>query len=71
MQQAVHTIMLRLTNVKLPLDHSSSALKQEVIRKLELQEGELLDFTVFKRSLRTSVVWHSLLATIRLGPVLT
>lgn len=50
MQQAVHTIMLRLTNVKLPLDHSSSALKQEVIRKLELQEGELLDFTVFKRS---------------------
>ncbi len=50
MQQAVHTIMLRLTNVKLPLDHSSSALKQEVIRKLELQEGELLDFSVFKRS---------------------
>ncbi|WP_028244251.1 NAD(P)/FAD-dependent oxidoreductase [Denitrificimonas caeni] len=42
--------MLRLTNVKLPLDHSSSALKQEVIRKLELQEGELLDFSVFKRS---------------------
>src|SRR5690606_10996558 len=29
---------------------SSSALKQEVIRKLELQEGELLDFSVFKRS---------------------
>ncbi|WP_205340835.1 NAD(P)/FAD-dependent oxidoreductase [Denitrificimonas caeni] len=42
--------MLRLTDIKLPLDHSSSALKQEVIRKLELQDGELLELTIFKRS---------------------
>ncbi len=42
--------MLRLTDIKLPLDHSSRALKQEVIRKLELQEHELLELSVFKRS---------------------
>lgn len=42
--------MLRLTDIKLPLDHSSSALKQEVIRKLELQEYELTKLSIFKRS---------------------
>lgn len=50
MQQAVHITMLRLTDIKLPLDHSSSALKQEVIRKLELQEYELTKLSIFKRS---------------------
>lgn len=50
MLQAVQIIMLRLTDIKLPLDHSSSALKQEVIRKLKLQDSELLELTIFKRS---------------------
>lgn len=42
--------MLRLTNIKLPLDHSSDALKQEVIEKLQLQESELIELSIFKRS---------------------
>ncbi len=42
--------MLRLTDIKLPLDHSSTALKQEIIRKLGLQTHELLSFSIFKRS---------------------
>ncbi|MDY0413328.1 MAG: NAD(P)/FAD-dependent oxidoreductase [Gammaproteobacteria bacterium] len=42
--------MLRITNIKLPLDHSSSAIKEEVIRVLQLQESELIGLSVFKRS---------------------
>lgn len=42
--------MLRLTDIRLPLDHSESALKDEIIKKLELQESELIGFTIFKRS---------------------
>ncbi|MDY0251036.1 MAG: hypothetical protein RBR45_13425 [Pseudomonas sp.] len=42
--------MLRITDIKLPLDHSSHALKQDVIRTLELQEHELIGFSIFKRS---------------------
>lgn len=42
--------MLRLTDIKLPLDHSSEALKQEVVRKLGLHDNELVGMTVFKRS---------------------
>ena len=50
MQQAVPITMLRLTDIKLPLDHASTALKQEIIRLLALQEHELLGFSIFKRS---------------------
>lgn len=42
--------MLRITNIKLPLDHSSSAIKEEVVRVLQLQESELIGLSVFKRS---------------------
>ena len=42
--------MLRLTNIKLPLDHSSGALNQEVISKLQLHESELTGLMIFKRS---------------------
>lgn len=42
--------MLRITNIKLPLDHSSSAIKEEVIHVLQLQESELIGLSVFKRS---------------------
>ncbi len=48
--QAARIIMLRLTDIKLPLDHPSSALKQEVIKKLELEESEIVEISVFKRS---------------------
>ena|SRR5690554_6485100 len=42
--------MLRLTDIKLPLDHSADALTQEVISRLGLQVNELVGMTVFKRS---------------------
>jgi hypothetical protein len=42
--------MIRITNVKLPLDHNDADLKKEVVSALYLDEaGQLIDFTVFRR----------------------
>ncbi|MDP3874553.1 MAG: NAD(P)/FAD-dependent oxidoreductase [Methyloversatilis sp.] len=42
--------MLRLTEVKLPLDHPDEALRSAVLERLRIAPGELLSCTVFKRS---------------------
>jgi hypothetical protein len=42
--------MLRLTEIKLPLEHSQDELRLEILRKLGLAEDALLGFTVYKRS---------------------
>jgi uncharacterized FAD-dependent dehydrogenase len=42
--------MLRLNEIKLPLDHADDALAAAIIAKLNIQPEELLSFTVFKRS---------------------
>ncbi|MDR3393653.1 MAG: NAD(P)/FAD-dependent oxidoreductase [Parasulfuritortus sp.] len=41
--------MLRLTELKLPLDHPEAALKTAVLQRLGLPASELLGFTVFRR----------------------
>jgi uncharacterized FAD-dependent dehydrogenase len=41
--------MLRLTDIKLPLDHPADAIEQAVLQKLAISKAELIDFTVFKR----------------------
>ncbi|MGB3724141.1 MAG: NAD(P)/FAD-dependent oxidoreductase [Glaciecola sp.] len=41
--------MLRVTDIKLPLDHNEHALEQAVLAKLNISESDLTDFTVFKR----------------------
>ncbi len=41
--------MLRLTEIKLALDHAEHALKQAVLNTLQLQEADLLEFAVFRR----------------------
>ena len=41
--------MIRLNQVKLPLDHSEDALQQFVLDKLKLSEQQLVDIHVFKR----------------------
>ncbi len=41
--------MLRLTDIKLPLDHGPEALKAAILKKLKLPADQLLDWTVFKR----------------------
>ena len=42
--------MLRITELKLPLDHSEDALRPAIVQRLGIADSELLDFTLFKRS---------------------
>ena len=42
--------MLRLTELKLPLDHTADALRPAICQRLGIADTELLDFTIFKRS---------------------
>jgi len=42
--------MLRLTDIKLPLDHRPEALKAAILKKLKLPAEALLDWRIFKRA---------------------
>ena len=42
--------MIRITELRLPIDHAPEALPAAICTRLGLQPAELLDFTVFKRS---------------------
>ena len=42
--------MIRITELRLPLDHAEEALRPAVLKRLGLAEGQLAAFTVFKRS---------------------
>jgi hypothetical protein len=41
--------MLRLTELKLPLDHPAEALPPAICRRLGIADGDLLAFTIFRR----------------------
>ena len=42
--------MLRLTDIKLPLEHSREALKAAILKRLKLPADALLDWRIFKRA---------------------
>ncbi len=42
--------MLRVTQIKLPLDHPEAALEEAILKKLQLAAADLSSFTIFKRS---------------------
>jgi len=42
--------MLRLSDIKLPLAHDEAALRAAILGKLGISAGDLLDYTLFKRS---------------------
>ena len=42
--------MLRLTELKLPLDHLPEALRAAILQRLKLDDDELVGFSIFKRS---------------------
>lgn len=42
--------MLRLTDIQLPLDHKEVDLTNAILKRLQIEAGELLDFLIFKRS---------------------
>lgn len=41
--------MLRLTNIKLALDHQADELQQAILTKLNITADQLIEFTMFKR----------------------
>jgi uncharacterized FAD-dependent dehydrogenase len=41
--------MLRLTDIKLPLDHDEQALELAILSKLDISKSQLLSFELFKR----------------------
>lgn len=42
--------MLRLKEIKLPLDHPEAALQEVILKKLHLAAADLTRYTIFKRS---------------------
>ncbi len=42
--------MLRLSNIKLPLEHTSAELRLAISKKLAIKDSELLSYSVYKRS---------------------
>ncbi|MBN3949301.1 MAG: NAD(P)/FAD-dependent oxidoreductase [Nostoc sp. NMS7] len=42
--------MLRLTEVKLPLDHPEDQIKTAILKKLQITAEELISYSIFKRS---------------------
>jgi uncharacterized protein len=42
--------MLRLNELKLPLDHPDAALQDAILKKLNIAAAELIRYTIFKRS---------------------
>jgi uncharacterized FAD-dependent dehydrogenase len=42
--------MIRITELSLPLDTDHPALRRAIVRRLKINDADLLDFTVFKRS---------------------
>jgi hypothetical protein len=42
--------MIRITELKLPLDHAPAALREAVLARLGLRDGEVLSMSVFRRA---------------------
>ena len=42
--------MLRINEIKLPLDHPEAALQAAILKRLQIPVADLKDFTIFKRS---------------------
>ena len=42
--------MLRLSEIKLPLDHHEDAIKSAILKKLQIKPDDLISYSIFKRS---------------------
>ena len=42
--------MLRLSEIKLPLDHTESALREAILNRLSIDDNALQSWTIAKRS---------------------
>ncbi len=65
--------MLRLTEIKLPLDHSDDALKSAILKKLQITAKDLMGFSIFKRShdaRKKNDIIFVYIVDVELGPAL-
>lgn len=60
--------MLRITELKLPLDHPDEALREAIVQRLGISDDQLLDFTLFKRSYDARKKNTELLFIYTIGP---
>ena len=56
--------MIRLTEIKLPLDHPEPALKAAILKRLAIKPEALVDFTVFRRAFDARKADISLIYTV-------
>ncbi len=42
--------MLRLTELRLPLDHAEDEIEAALLKRLKLKPGELVRYSVFRRA---------------------
>lgn len=49
MRPLLNDVMLRIREIKLPLDHSEDALKEAIVRQLHLDDSQLLSYTIARR----------------------
>jgi hypothetical protein len=42
--------MLRVSDIKLPFDHADGEIRSALLERLRIETGDLLDFTIFRRS---------------------
>ncbi|HTF95139.1 MAG TPA: NAD(P)/FAD-dependent oxidoreductase [Cellvibrio sp.] len=42
--------MIRITELQLPLDHPADDLRKAIVKRLKINDSDLVEFTVFKRS---------------------
>ena len=52
--------MLRLTEIKLPLDHTDAQLRAAILERLDIADNDLLRFTVYRRAVdarKRSAIW--------------
>ena len=43
--------MLRLTEIRLPIDHAEAALRQAILERLAIEPDALQEFTIFRRGI--------------------
>ena len=64
--------MIRITELKLPLDHNEQALPELIVKTLSITSAQLLKHTIYKRSYdaRTKSCCSSTSLTLRWPPLL-
>ncbi len=53
--------MLRISELKLPLDHAEDALRLAILQKLEIKDDDLISFSIFRRGYDARKQTHILL----------